>query len=593
MRYPILSAGLLTTAAFVAFLATRPSAPDSITRSAPSSLAQALPAASSAPAAPLPALFATVPYRALPSESVQAVLPELAEAVSDWRAFSPDSVVFQLDDTLRVPFLVTEILRDSGRSVMTGKLDLPATGEHVLDGSFFVATAVSADRWDGVVILPGMEYRVTIRGGQASVARMADSVLACGADLAPQTATTSGTPGMSDARLAGNGSAVTVDVLFVYNAQALAERNNDRLAIDADASNYIAASNVVLANSRITTFTWRYLGAEPAPAYRTSESMLDDLRAMRGVGELTGFVDALQKERGADQVVLLAGGKKTDAVGWAWVGGNLGHSVVSYPFLTYSDGSRASTVTSFTTVAHELAHNFGCNHQRQDASTQARDGDGKYNYAHVVEGKNGPMGSIMAVYLNSANLTRVPYFSTAEVSYEGLPLGVGVNQPKAAMNALVLSENAARMAALQATPPLPEIVEHPKSATVTAGSPLAVSVTAKGEGLSYRWYRNGSALAGGEATLSLGAASAALAGEYHVEVSNRYGTTVSLPATISVTSTTAPAPSGSSTTSGTTAAPSTSQGSSGGGSGGGSTGLLSLLALGALVALRARVMGHR
>jgi len=51
MRYPILSAGLLTTAAFVAFLATRPSAPDSITRSAPSSLAQALPAASSAPAA--------------------------------------------------------------------------------------------------------------------------------------------------------------------------------------------------------------------------------------------------------------------------------------------------------------------------------------------------------------------------------------------------------------------------------------------------------------------------------------------------------------------------------------------------------------
>jgi hypothetical protein len=543
---------------------------------APSSKAEAF--SNAAPVASAASL------RRLPSESLQAALPELTAAVDDWRAFAPEALVVELDGGLRVPFDVTRVEAGERRTVLTAHLARENDGQHVLDGTFLVATAVAADRWDAVIVLPDAEYRLTVRGGQARVERAADYAIACGADAAPQTSTLEVAPAPGAAATVTSG--LTVDVLFLYNAEALAERNHDRLAIDADCSNYIAASNAVLANSKIATFAWRYLGAEAAPAYKTTESNLDDLRAMRGAGELAAFVEGIQKDRGADQVLLLAGGRKTDAVGWAWIGGNTAHSTISYPFITYGDGTRATTVASYMTVCHELAHNFGCNHQRQDPSTQAVDGDGKYHYAHVTDGKSGPTGSIMAVYLNSANMTRVPYFSTAEVSYEGRPLGIGAGETRAAMNARILSENAARLAGLQSAPAGPAIVEHPRSVTASAGERVTLSVKATGDNLAFRWLRNGAVVSGATSDrLELASVNAAQAGDYHVEVSNPQGTATSFTATVAI------APTSSSTTvptaSAPTTAPSTSGASSGGGSGGGSTGGLAALALAALAAGRA------
>lgn len=536
-----------------------------------------------------PVTSAGLAVRPLPSESLQGILPELTESVADWRAFRPESLVIELDGGLRVPFQVTKIEADDRRTVMTAHLARSNDGQHPLDGAFMVATAVSADRWDAVVILPGMEYRVTVRGGHAEVEQSADFVMACGADTAPQYQSSETVTVAATSTTTFQG-AVTVDVLFLYNSEALAERKYDRLAIDADCANYIAACNAVLLNSKIDVFAWRYLGAEPAPAYKTSESHLDDLRAMRGAGEIAAFVEGIQRDRGADQVVMLAGGRKTDAVGWAWVGGSTAHSVVSYPYITYGDGTRATTIASYMTVCHELAHNFGCNHQREDPSAQAVDGDGKYHYGHVADGKFGPTGSICAVYLNSANMTRVPYFSTAEVSYEGRPLGVGLNQPRAAMNAQIIRENAARIAGLQAAPAGPVIVEHPQSATVAAGENVFLSVKASGDGLSYRWFRNGSALSGVSSDrLVLSNVGSEQAGSYHVEVSNPVGTATSFTATLSVNGASAPGSSVTPAATGSTNAPATSTpsaGTSGGGSGGGSTGGLPALAL--LVLLVAR-----
>ncbi len=474
-----------------------------------------------------------------PSDSLQAVFPELDEHVADWRTFKPATFVLQLDENLRVPFDVTALQADLRRTVLTARLGEADAADRALAGAYLVATSVASDRWDALVVLPGMEYRVTVRGGHATVDEHVDHGMVCATDLPPPVAEPAG-----PSSLAGKSSqaapppGLTVDVLFLYNAEALADRKGDVLAIDADCSNYIAASNAVLANSRIGGFAWRYLGVEAAPGYAATEHTLDDLRAMRGTGAIAGFVEERQRTRGADQVVMLAGGRKLDAVGRAWVGGSVAHSVVSYPYATYGEGFRSSSVTSYTTVCHEMAHNFGCNHQREDASTEAKDGDGKYHYAHVHRGRYGLNGTIMAVYLNATNMTRIPYFSSAEVSFEGAPLGVGQHDPRAALNARILEENAGRIAALHNPPTPPAIIEHPQSLTIITGETATFAVRASGENLSYAWSRNGTPLAshGGTDRLEIANAAPALAGDYTVTVSNRHGAVTSFAATLTVNS---------------------------------------------------------
>lgn len=602
MRYPSLALGLLCLVSVTAVLVFQKpfgDLPSSLTAaSARVETHRILPAPALSPEEDLQAVAATL--HALPlSASLKSVFPELTAGVSDWREFCPEVLVLQLDPDLRVPFQISMNERTGRRTVLTGHLDLYGNPSSSLQGSYFVATAVAADRWDGVIVLPGMEYRVTVRGGQASVEEHVASSLVCATDVAPPSATA--TAGAPAATITTNTppAGLTVDVLFLYNIEALAERNNDLLALDADASNYIAASNAVLRNSLIDSFSWRYLGIEAAPTYATSENTLDDLRAMRGTGSIASFVDTRQKALGADQVVLLAGGRKLDAVGRAWVGGSVAHSVISYPYVSYGDGFRSKTVTSYVTVCHELAHNFGCNHQREDSSTEARDGDGQYNYAHVTKGKYGLTGSIMAVHLSSATMTRVPYFSHPEVSNEGQPLGIAINQPRAAYNALVVRDNAARIAALNTPPAPPAIVEQPQSVTVFPGDKAVLSVKATGDELSYQWLRNGVALTlqPGQGVLTFSPVNASQAGEYTVIISNAFGSVTSLVATIQLIPVLEPvSPAGpvapvapAATELSSAPLPTESNlGSSSttGDSGGGSTGSLGVLVLGALVGLR-------
>lgn len=526
------------------------------------------------------------PMPARVSPQIQQVLPGLGETVADWRQFAPDTFTVQLAPDLILPFRVDHVQRENGRTVLTARVAKVEADSSGLDGAFLVSTANAADRWEAVVMLPGEEYHVHVDQGQAAVEVVPVDTWSCGSGALARAGVASRLPAMqapivgldangalaAAASTGADGSPCTVDVLFLYNPGALAAKNGDVVTIDADCSNFVAASNAILENSRISNFQWRYLTSVATPSYPATTTLRDDLDQMTN-GSISAYVAQKQSAYGADQVVMLVGGWRSDAAGVAWIGGDPNRAAVVYPCLTV-DGTPASNATSVIVVCHEMGHNFGCRHDR--VTQGAQDGDGNYCYGYRFTDNSGAYpiadeGTVMS-YAGS----RIPYFSNPNVTYHGHALGVPLGDPKAACNAETMADNAERIAATYASVSVPTITGQPQSVAVTSGQGFTLSVTASGSDLDYQWFKNGSALSGATSSLyTVGSAAMADAGSYTVTASNPNGSTTSQPATVTV-SAASPSVSGAASV-----ALASSGGSGGGGFDGGfALGLLALLALG-------------
>ncbi len=503
------------------------------------------------------------PRLASVSPLLPQVLPGLNSAVDDWRGFTPDFMVVQMAPDLALPFRVTKVQQGNGRTVLTARLAKSSEEPSDLDGSFLVSTANTPDRWEAVVVLPGDEYHIHINRDAVTVEEVHPETQACGTDhlSAPPAAlpapvkvlptalgriatggpadpaATDGMPATPLATAAGDQPGLTVDVLFLYNADALAAKNGDRLAIDADCSNFIAAANTILANSQITNFTWRYVACIPAPAYPTTTNLCDDLAQM-GSGTLAAFTADQQNAYGADQVVLLIGGARNDYAGYAWIGGGLHHAVVSYPACLSASGH--SNPTSALTVCHEMAHNFGCHHDREVEGVPTDSSHYYYGQRfNDAANYNADTGTVMS-YSTGA---RLAYFSNPNLYYHGYALGVVPGQDSSADNAKIMTDQAQGMAATNTAPvTFPVITQQPQPVTVGAGQPFDLSVAATGGNLAYQWYKDGAAINGaGGSSYGVASAASSDACSYRVTVSNSLGTATSAAVTVTV----APSPSSS------------------------------------------------
>ncbi len=82
---------------------------------------------------------------------------------------------------------------------------------------------------------------------------------------------------------------------------------------------------------------------------------------------------------------------------------------------------------------------------------------------------------------------------------------------------------------------LPEVTTQPEDQVATSGSWLGLSVRGKGDPLYYQWYLNGEVIDGATRNaLAFEAATEANAGQYTVELTNRFGAATSLPASVAV-----------------------------------------------------------
>lgn len=140
-------------------------------------------------------------------------------------------------------------------------------------------------------------------------------------------------------------------------------------------------------------------------------------------------VHALRNTYGADMVSLFI--DDDEYCGLAWLMTVLSPGFEAYGFSV----CWWECATGFYTFAHELGHNMGCAHDRQNSTV------GLYPYSfgwRFATGNNFTNRTIMA-YAPGA---RIQHFSNPNVNYNGVPTGVAAGQPNAANNALSINNAA-------------------------------------------------------------------------------------------------------------------------------------------------------
>jgi Predicted solute binding protein len=531
----------------------------------PASPASAQPAPSSAPA---PAI--DTPRL---SSELRSVLPSLSSAPADWRAYNPAHLTVSPAPGVSFEFERTDFKPGGPHGEFT-----VWTGRN-LDNPGATLIGVAHDRgWTGTLSLPGAaEYRIDVSADSVSVTPKLRGQ--CDVVIAFSETPSSPVPLAADPTAATAAAEDThvVDVLFFYGDDIVSRfgETNAQRSVELEAVSQIERSNQILLQSKVTNLQWRFLAAERVPTYAKPNNISDDLRLFAFSNNAVGqFAQSRIAALGADQAVLYITDRRTDSPntgGIAYTPGN--HSVV----LIQADAQ---------TTAHELAHNFGCHHDRRTDSVP--DNNGRYYYGHRFTYRNRDSGTVMSYAPYS-----LPYFSNPEVQVdssvlvsgtnEKLTLGVPADEVRAADNARYLRERAKSMADTRASADLPRITAQPRGTTVTAGQPFSLNVTATGSGLAYQWAKDGAAIPGAtSATYSKSNSASTDAGSYTVTITNSAGRVVSDAANVSVTT---PPPPSTPSPSPTSPPPSTNN-SGGGGGGGGAPSLWFLAALALLTTLR-------
>lgn len=529
---------------------------------------------------PAPGSLSTPATAAAPASlALRSILPALPAAPVDWRNYNParltisptPGVVFEFD---RTDFKIAGVHGEF--TVWTGRNP---------DNPGATLIGVGHDRgWSGTLSLPGAsEYRIDIQEGAVTVTPKIRAYCEPVVALSDTSGVLEHLPATApDSIIAAADEVSVVDVLFFYGDDIVKRYGdaNAQRSVEVEAVSQLERANQILIQSKVTTLQWRFLGAERVPTYAKPDNIADDLRLFAYSNNPVGqFAQSRVAAVGADQAVLYITDRRSGSPNTGGIANAPGHHSV---VLIQADAQ---------TTAHELAHNFGCLHDRRTDSVP--DNNGRYHYGHRFTFRNRDSGTVMS-YAPYA----LPYFSNPEVQVdssvivfgtsEKITLGVPADQPRAADNARQLRERAKSMANTRTSADRPRITDQPRSATIAAGQPFSLRVTATGPGLAYQWSKDGAALPSAtSAAYSKTNSASTDAGSYTVTVSNSAGRVVSNAATLNVTA--APTPSAPSSSPITTPAPSPA--SSSGGGGGGAPSVWFLLASALLTV--ARLFGCR
>ncbi len=497
---------------------------------------------------------------------VSEILPELKGPLEDWRDFNPATMQVRLFGDTVVPFQRVSFTQKDGRMTWIGS--------SVIDGGWLVAVASELGWHAAVSFELGNAYSIDL-GKQGVISESNPDEIRFGPMIRSPEPVTKASDLENKVTAEVNESTISADELPVspsdvavfYDRETETKATAKIAAISStqSAHDYLTnlfqttfeMANIYLLESDIQNLQWNILVVEKIPYYEVGgfTSMERELTMMdRGTEEAGAFMLASAKRNGADQLLLIVGGTR-DYSGVAYTPGN--EAVVYW----YNDG-----VLPYV-VAHEMAHNFGCSHDRE--TEKATDGDGRYSYGHAFTGNfNVSYGTILS-YKGS----RVGRFSNPDISYEGSATGVAETQPKAANNAKQLRLRAAAMSATRVSSVAPVIVTQPSSTSLNVGESFTLTVEATGGTLTYAWYKGGGAIAGAvSSSYTKSNATTADSGAYTVVVNNGKGSITSASATVSVSAPSNPV----STTS-------VASSSSGGAGGGGAPSIYAVIALAGLV----------
>lgn len=228
--------------------------------------------------------------------------------------------------------------------------------------------------------------------------------------------------------------ATVVDLMVVYTPAALADTGSVD-SMTGGIAQAVADTNLVLCNSHVPLSI--RLVHTALTNYIESASLSDDLERLTSTDD--GYMDGIHSLRdryGADLVSLF------DA------SGDLGGTAYTMadphnprnPEAGFSVIVAAQAAAPYYTLAHELAHNFGATHDRENSDTP---GVFPYSYGYRFTAQGTVYHDVMAYEPGE----RIPFFSNPRLSFKGVPLGI----PGVCDVARTLAKTAPIIAAYRAT----------------------------------------------------------------------------------------------------------------------------------------------
>ena len=230
-------------------------------------------------------------------------------------------------------------------------------------------------------------------------------------------------PGFQPAGGQGPGTNVMIDLLVVYTPLARAGAggtNGMNALIDAA----VDEANVAYENSKVNARL--RLVHRTEVAYQETGDISEDLDELEEDDPHRAsiqLVHSLRAQYGADLVCLI-----TETTGGPLGVASLMRDVnVSFSPRAYSVVQR-QYANAYQVLAHEVGHNMGCQHDRAASS-----GPGVFNYSYArrFAVSNLTYHTVMAPQPGLP----IPYFSNPDVSFLGVPTGVGEQFTNAANNA--------------------------------------------------------------------------------------------------------------------------------------------------------------
>ena len=267
-------------------------------------------------------------------------------------------------------------------------------------------------------------------------------------DVCPVVVPVGQQPGTNPPPVAGDGSTATIDLLVAYTPAS--RTLYGKAGIEAMIQSAVADANTAYQNSMLNVAL--NLKAMVETNYTETGLITDALGRLQSSSD--GFMDelhALRETHAADVVTLV--GEDSDSAGVGYV-----MTAPSTSFAPYAFNVVYSGALSGLTLPHEIGHHMGCQHNRENASSQ-----GAFPYAYGMRNctTNGSgFRTVMSYYCNDA--PRIPYFSTPNLQYNGIPLGTAyeTNPATSSDNARCINATAATIAAFrplaaQSTMPAP------------------------------------------------------------------------------------------------------------------------------------------
>jgi hypothetical protein len=287
-----------------------------------------------------------------------------------------------------------------------------------------------------IIRVPGQgTYRIRSLGGGAHVVQEIDDAGFPSCATAPEH-------GVANGGVAGDavaGGSIVIDVLVVYTPLARAGAGGTA-AIEAEMDFAVVNANNAYNNSLITTQLNLVHIAEVD--YNEAGSYADHL--YRLTDQADGILDEvhdLREQYGADMVALIVA--DTQYCGIAWLMHDLSPGFASSAFSVTTWFCAAGNLT----FAHELGHNMGCAHDRDNGGS-----GGLFSYSYGYQEPSNLFRTVMA-YNCPGGCPRYQFFSNPDVSYQGQPTGVPISEPDSAHNALTINLSAPTIAAFRSSIP--------------------------------------------------------------------------------------------------------------------------------------------